>query len=52
MFKAAALLATLSIVPVFVEAAQPLYAQCGGIGWCEFSVDRRLKPCEPQADGM
>ncbi|KAG6898277.1 Beta-glucosidase cel3A [Termitomyces sp. T32_za158] len=32
MFKFASLLALISLVP-FVHAAQPLYAQCGGIGW-------------------
>ncbi|KAG5654138.1 Beta-glucosidase cel3A [Sphagnurus paluster] len=33
MFKSTALVALISVVPAFVNAAQPLYAQCGGIGW-------------------
>ncbi|KAG6917927.1 Beta-glucosidase cel3A [Tephrocybe rancida] len=33
MFKSASLLALVSLVPAFVNAAQPIYAQCGGIGW-------------------
>ncbi|GLB34786.1 putative glycosyl hydrolase family 6 [Lyophyllum shimeji] len=33
MFKFASLLALVSLVPAVVNAAQPLYAQCGGIGW-------------------
>lgn len=35
MFKFASLLALASLVPAFVEAQQPLYAQCGGNGWCK-----------------
>ncbi|KAG6833652.1 Beta-glucosidase cel3A [Tephrocybe sp. NHM501043] len=33
MFKYASLLALVSLVPAFANAAQPVYAQCGGIGW-------------------
>ncbi|KXN92187.1 Exoglucanase 3 [Leucoagaricus sp. SymC.cos] len=33
MFKFASLLALASLIPAFVQAQQPVYAQCGGIGW-------------------
>ncbi|KAF5357750.1 hypothetical protein D9756_001447 [Leucocoprinus leucothites] len=33
MFKFASLLALASLVPAFVQAQQPMYAQCGGVGW-------------------
>ncbi|KAG6854716.1 Beta-glucosidase cel3A [Blastosporella zonata] len=33
MFKAASLLALISVLPAFVNAQQAIYAQCGGIGW-------------------
>lgn len=35
MFKPTALLALLSLVPALVDAASPLYGQCGGINWSE-----------------
>ncbi|KAH9483957.1 Beta-glucosidase cel3A [Psilocybe cubensis] len=33
MFKFAALLALASLIPAFVQAASPVYGQCGGQGW-------------------
>ncbi|KAG6907255.1 Beta-glucosidase cel3A [Tephrocybe rancida] len=41
MFKPASLLALVSLVPAFVNAAQPIYAQCGGLTWTRH---RRLSP--------
>jgi len=33
MFKSTTFLAFISLVPAFVKAQQPEWAQCGGIGW-------------------
>ena len=36
MLKFAALLSLASLIPAFVEAASPIYGQCGGQGWCKY----------------
>jgi len=36
MFKLTSFLAFASLVPAFVKAQQPAWAQCGGIGWSEW----------------